>query len=122
ASYEPIDVSRFIDIAPDELSGTVKGNVKADIPLTRDVVPKTVDWNVALSYEDLAIARPVEGQKVREATGKIVVNPGKAVIAANARLNDLPAMLHLVDPQGSNKDARVRRISADMDDKARYAI
>ena len=122
ASYDPIDVSRFVELKPQDLSGTVSGAVAADIPLQRDVAPQTLGWRVELAYDGLGIARPFEGQTVSEATGTIVVDPGKAVIAARARLNDLPAELRLVEPLGGSGEPRQRHIALEMDDKARRAV
>ncbi|RIK86847.1 MAG: hypothetical protein DCC69_05985 [Hyphomicrobiales bacterium] len=122
ASYDPIDVSRFVDLKPQDLSGKVSGAVAADIPLHRDIAPETLGWRVELAYDDLAVARPFEGQKVSDATGTIVVDPGKAVIEARARLNDLPAELRLVEPLGRSGQERQRHIAIETDDKARRAI
>jgi hypothetical protein len=58
ATYDPIDVSRYIDLNPDELSGKVSGKVLADIPLQRDIPIDTLDWHVDLAYDGLALARP----------------------------------------------------------------
>ncbi|MEO3387387.1 DUF3971 domain-containing protein [Mesorhizobium sp. CAU 1741] len=122
ASYDPIDVGRFIDLDPDDLSGDVEGTVVADIPLQRGIPIESLDWRVDLSYRDLAIARPFEGQMVSAATGTIALDPKKAVIDADARLNGAPSTLNLVEPLGRSDVARQREIAIQMDDKARGEI
>jgi hypothetical protein len=122
ASYDPIDVGRFIDLKPDDLGGKVEGNVVADIPLQRGVALDRLGWKVALAYEELAIARPFEGQAVTAANGTIVVDPQRAVIEAKAELNGLPATLSLVEPLGAGADPRRRHIAVELDDKARAAF
>ena len=123
ASYDPINVERYLRMAPDELSGTVTGSVKADIPLRRTGgTVDGLDWQVALDYADLSLAQPLEGQQIAGATGSITVDPGKAVIKTSARLNGSPATIELVEPLGGSAVQRTRRITMTMDDKARHAL
>lgn len=122
ASYDPIDVGRFIDLVPDDISGMVTGKVFADIPLQRGIPIESLDWRVDLSYRDLALARPFQGQMVTAATGSIVVDPQKAVIEAAAHLNGAPATLRLVEPLGQSAVERERRIALRMDDRARRGV
>ena len=122
ASYDPIDVGRFIDVKPDDLDGKVAGNVVADIPLQSGVPLDTLGWKVELAYEALALARAFEGQAVTAANGTIVVDPRRAVIEAKADLNGLPATLSLLEPLGAGTDQRKRHVAIELDDKARAAF
>ena len=122
ASYDPIDVDRFIDLKPDDLAGDVSGRVFADIPLQRDIPAESLDWRVALDYEDLSIAQPFEGQLVTEAEGSIEVDPTRAAIDATARLNGAPAEIAMVEPLGRSEIERQRDITLELDDEARRAI
>jgi hypothetical protein len=122
ASYEPIDVGRYIDVKPDELEGTVEGVVHADIPLQANIPAETLDWQVDLAYQDLTLARPFEGQVVSEANGTIKVDPTRAAIDATAKLNGAAATIHMVEPLGDGGVARERRISLELDDRAREAL
>jgi hypothetical protein len=122
ASYDPINVDRFIDIQPDEIEGKVSGLVIADIPLQRNISAENLAWRVELSYTDLDLAKPFEGQVVSDAVGTIKVDPRSAVIDAKARLNGAPATLSLVEPLGQSTVARARRVALQLDDKARNAI
>lgn len=122
ASYDPIDVGRFIDLNPEDITGAVEGKVAADIPLKRGDKAVSLGWRVELAYDRLAMARPFEGQKVSDATGTIVVDPQRAVIEAKARLNELPATLRLVEPLGGDKQGRERQVSFEMDDRTRSGL
>ena len=122
ASYDPVDVGRFIDLKPDELTGDVEGVVHADVPLQRDIPAESLDWQVNLAYSGLSLSRPFEGQTVADANGSILVNPTRAAIEARARLNGAPASIQMVEPLGSSPVSRERRISLQLDDKARQAL
>lgn len=122
ASYEPINAMRHVGILPEELTGDVTGNVKADIPLTRGIDTDTLDWKVALDYEGLAVAKPLDGQKLTEADGNITVTPDKAVIAAKGKLNGVPAELDLVEPLRKDGVDKQRNVQLVLDDKTRNAM
>jgi len=122
ASYEPINAMRRVGILPEELSGTVTGNVKADIPLQAGVDSDRLGWLVALDYQGLSLAKPVDGQTVTAADGSIVVDPDKAVIKAGARLNGIPAEIDLVEPLAPEGPPRSRKVALVIDDKAREAF
>jgi len=119
ASYEPINAMRHVGISPDDLSGTVTGHVKADIPLQSGVDTSKLDWLVSLDYKDLSLAKPFEGQTVTDADGSIEVGPDKAVISADAKLNGIPAELDLVEPLRDDGPPRSRKVALVLDDKTR---
>ncbi|WP_159585856.1 DUF3971 domain-containing protein [Chelativorans xinjiangense] len=119
ASYEPIDASRFHDIAPGDLDGGASGHISADIPLQAGIPAKDLDWRVALDYEDLSIAKPFEGQEVTKANGSLLVQPDKAEFSAEAELNAVPARLRILEPLGGSQVERVRHVELQMDDAAR---
>ncbi|WP_378942841.1 DUF3971 domain-containing protein [Mesorhizobium sp. ANAO-SY3R2] len=122
ASYEPINAMRHVGIQPEELSGDVTGNVKADIPLTKGIDTDKLDWTVELNYEGLSVAKPFDGQKLSDADGTITVTPGKAVIGASGKLNGVPAELDLVEPLRDKEIAKERNVQFVLDDKARNAL
>ncbi|PDQ17364.1 hypothetical protein CN311_30455 [Mesorhizobium sanjuanii] len=119
ASYEPINAMRHVGLLPDDLSGTVTGHVKADIPLQSGVDTSKLDWLVALDYKDLSLAKPFEGQTVTNADGSITVEPDKAVISAKALLNGLPAELDLIEPLTDDGPPPGRKVAMVLDDKMR---
>ncbi len=123
ARYDPIDVSRFFDLAPEDISGRVNGTIHAEIPFQRDTNIADLDWLVDLSYEKLALAKPFDGQNVSDADGTVVVDPQKAVIRTDAKLNGAAASVHLVEPlRRDSSIRRERRIALQMDDATRNAL
>ncbi|RUW61731.1 DUF3971 domain-containing protein [Mesorhizobium sp. M7A.F.Ca.US.008.03.1.1] len=121
ASYEPINAMRHVGILPEELSGSVTGHVKADIPLQSGVDSSKLDWLVSLDYSGMSLAKPFEGQIVTDADGSITVDPEKAVISAKALLNGIPAELDLIEPLRDDGPARSRKVALVLDDKIRAA-
>lgn len=123
ASYEPINAMRHVGMLPEEFTtGTVKGHVKADIPLQNGIDADTLDWLVALDYQNLAVAKPFDGQTVTEANGTITIDPAKAVIGAKAKLNGAPAEIALIEPLNDRGLERERNIAVVLNDKAREAL
>jgi hypothetical protein len=121
ASYEPINAMRHVGFLPEDLSGSVTGHVKADIPLQSGVDTSKLDWLVSLDYTGLSLAKPFEGQTVTDADGSITVDPEKAVISAKASLNGIPAELDLIEPLEDSGPARSRKVALVLDDKVRAA-
>ncbi|UCI05401.1 DUF3971 domain-containing protein [Mesorhizobium sp. B1-1-8] len=121
ASYEPINAMRHVGLAPEDLTGTVTGHVRADIPLTAGVDTSKLDWLVALDYKDLSLAKPFDDQTVTDADGSITVGPEQAVISAQAKLNGMPAELDLVEPLRDDGPPRSRKVALVLDDKTRNA-
>lgn len=120
ASYEPISAMRYVGMNPEDFSGHVTGNVKADIPLQSGADVSKLNWLVALDYTDLGLQREFDGQNVSGANGSIVVDPDKATITANATLNGIPAEISLVEPlKPGESDARSRKVALILDDKLR---
>ncbi|QKC97257.1 YhdP family protein [Mesorhizobium sp. NZP2298] len=121
ASYEPINAMRHVGFLPEDLSGSVAGHVRADIPLQSGVDTSKLDWLVSLDYTGLSLAKPFEGQTVTDADGSITVDPVKAVISAKASLNNIPAELDLVEPLADDGPPRSRKVALVLDDKIRAA-
>ncbi|WP_309085416.1 DUF3971 domain-containing protein [Chelativorans sp.] len=119
ASYRPIDLSRYYKLAPADVSGTMRGHITADIPLQADIPAKDLNWRVALDYEGLSLAKPFDGQHVTEAKGNLLIEPSRAEFSAQAKLNAVPASLHIVEPLGGAATERVRHIELKMDDASR---
>ncbi len=122
ASYRPIDAMRHLQLRPEDFSGQASGNVRADIPLRNDFPLEHLDWEVDLTYDNLSIAKPFEGQEVAQAKGSIKVDPQRAVIEASARLNGVPAEIKLTEPLGENGPPRDRDVSLVLDEAARAKI
>lgn len=122
ASYDPIDGLRRTGMTAGDFSGDMSGHVSAQIPLVGDVDPATLNWGASLDYSDLALAEPIEDQLVTEAKGNITLDPQKAVIKAEAKLNGAPAEIAVTEPLRAGAVKPSRDISIDLDDEARNEI
>jgi hypothetical protein len=122
ASYDPINAMRRLGMKPDDFSGDVSGHVTAKISLSSEVPTETLPWKVSLDYSDLAISKPLDGQMINSADGTITVEPDRAIIDAKAKLNGIPAKIEMTQPIGDNGPPRSRKITLDLDDKARDAL
>ncbi|MFC5385769.1 DUF3971 domain-containing protein [Aquamicrobium segne] len=122
ASYKPIDAMRYVGLEPEDFTGQVRGNVKADIPLQSGVETSSLEWLVALEYEGLALKKAFDGQNVTNANGSIVVDPGKATIIATARLNEIPAEVSLIEPFKASDVARSRKVTLTLDEDLRNRL
>ncbi|WP_292895815.1 YhdP family protein [Nitratireductor sp.] len=122
ASYEPIDVSDKIDLAPQDVTGDVTGHVVADIPLSDGILREDLGWQATLEYKNLSITKPFDGQMVADANGVLIVEPGRADISASATLNGVPARLELVEPIGESGLKRSRKIELTLDDRMRNKV
>nr|WP_210317352.1 DUF3971 domain-containing protein [Oryzicola mucosus] len=121
-SYDPINAMRKVGFLPEDLSGTVKGHVRADIPLAKGIDSSTLDWLVTLDYTDLSIAKPFSGQTLTEADGTINVSPQQAVISAKGLLNGIPAEIALTEPLRPDQPARNLEVTLNLDDRSRNAL
>ncbi|MCV0396522.1 MAG: hypothetical protein K5872_13230 [Rhizobiaceae bacterium] len=119
ANYEPISALRQLELKPDDFSGEVEGRVKADVPLRRDIPVSSLDWLVEMTYRDLAVAQPFEGQMVTDAAGSIRIDPMAVELSGDAKLNGVPATLKIVQPLGGSAVQPVRDIALVLDDAAR---
>jgi hypothetical protein len=122
ASYDPINAMRHLDMKPEDFSGDVSGHVTAQIPISREVLMRDLDWKVSLSYKGLDVAKSFDGQTVTDADGTITVEPDRAIVDARGRLNGIPADIDLVEPLGRDGPERQRKIVLDLDDKTRDSI
>jgi len=122
ATYDPIDISRFIDLPPQDLSGHVTGKVTATIPLQDGIAADHLKWRVALDYQNLSIAKPFDGQTVSAANGSIVAEPSSAIIEAKARINGALSEISMFEPLGADRSGRKRNFRIELDDEAREEL
>lgn len=109
AGYDPINLSRYLPISPDGISGTASGRVLASIPLDDSISSDDLDWHLQLDYEGLSLAEPYEGQRIEDAKGTIVADPEQADFVAEAKLNGIRGELTLSEPLGEDKSNRKRQ-------------
>ncbi|MBO6901981.1 MAG: hypothetical protein JJ864_11605 [Rhizobiaceae bacterium] len=109
ASYDPINLTDYLPIEPDDLSGTAKGRILAGIPLEEGTEVGDLEWHLQLDYEGLTLAEPYEGQRIEDAKGTIVADRERADVVAETFLNGIRGELTLSEPMGVDKSGRQRR-------------
>jgi len=122
ATLEPINAGRFMKVPPADMAGKVTGHVIADIPVVKGIDPKSLEWDVALDYSGLSLGKPISGQLLTDADGKLTVDPSQATISASGRLNGIPATIRMVEPLRPDGPARDSDIELVLDDAARRKV
>lgn len=122
ASRKPIDAGEKLGIGPDKFTGNVKGRVKAAIPLEDDVKVTEIDWSVALDFDNLAIDKEFDGQKLTAAAGTITIDPRAARISARGKLNGTDAKLAIVEPIGPGGPKASQDVTLDLSAKSLAAM
>lgn len=119
AAMKPLDAMRYTGLQPEELSGEIWGNARADIALGDNVDRSKLGWNVELAFDKLALAKPFSGQRVTEGAGTASIDRNRAIISGKAQLNGIPADVELVEPIGDEALKRSRKVTLKLDDAAR---
>src|SRR5690606_7471640 len=118
---KPINAS-FLDLTPADRSGLVTGHISADIPLHEGIPAENLGWNVELAFDNLALAKPLEGQEISNATGTMLLDRSRAEITGTANLNGVPAELELLEPLGQSGVERRRKIELQLPDEDRERL
>lgn len=122
ASYEPIGATRYLDLAPNDVSGDVTGHISTDIPLQDSIPRDLLSWHVVLDFKGLSVSKPFDGQKVTDAEGKLIVRPDSADVKAEGRLNGVPARFDIIEPLGRSSVEGQREVVLEMNDAARERL
>lgn len=120
-SFKPIQALRAVDLKPEDLSGEVKGRATIRLGLVPDQLPPAPVWNAEVELSDVDMAKPFDGRKIEELTGRLAVDPEKAVLDAKARIDDVPMEVDLTEPvrRGEGEVARERVVTATLDNATR---
>lgn len=120
-TFKPIAVLDRTGFQPSDFSGDVKATVKARFGIIRDQNPPPPDWKVHLDLDDVDLGKPVEGRKITGLEGTLDLDPQRAVLEADGKIDAVPASIHMVEPivKGSGVK-REQQISATIgEDQAR---
>lgn len=120
--YKPINAQRYVDFGPDDVSGTVSSHIEVHFPITADAPEGSTNWSADMDFENLSIAKPLDGQSVSDAKGTLKVTQDSATVDAKAKLNGIPAKVTLFEPFNDDGARRQRTVSLELDDKAREKI
>lgn len=121
AAMEPINALRRLSFGAEDVSGTAKGHIDAEIPLVSGMDLSSLEWKVDLDFKGLGIDKPFDGQTLSSADGRLSIVPAEMTLNANGMLNGIPAKIDLAVPLRG--DGKVRRdIELVLDDAARRKI
>ncbi len=84
--------------APGDFSGPVKANVRARFGLVRDQSPPPPQWTADIDLLGVDLKTPIAGRTITEVEGNLVVNPVRADLTAEARIDGVPLDVVLVEP------------------------
>ncbi|MFC4626193.1 RNA-binding protein [Daeguia caeni] len=120
AGYKPIDIRNSVPFSPSDISGEVNGHVKVAFSVTRNPPPGTLKWSADFAFKDVDIGKPVGGSLVADASGTIKVDQSAAFIAADAKLDGIPARVTITEPINlSGAVKRDQKVTLSLDNKAR---
>ncbi|MCL7997625.1 AsmA family protein [Brucella sp. 21LCYQ03] len=123
AGKKPIDVLKNVPFTPEDLTGSVKAQVKVGFAVSKGAPPGTLTWDADIGFTDLAILKPVGGSTVSDANGSIKVDQLVAVITADAKLDGIPAKITMTEPVDRSGPAkRDQKIKIELDDNARNKL
>lgn len=123
AGKKPIDVLKNVPFKPEDLTGNVKAHVKVGFAVSKGAPPGTLSWDADIGFINLAISKPVGGSMVTDANGSIKVDQSVALIAADAKLDGVPAKIMMTEPVDRSGPAkRDQKIKIELDDNARNKL
>jgi hypothetical protein len=121
-SFRPISAKRFRDYEPEELSGSVDARVTMRFALNPDENTPPPDWDVELDLQNASLSTPFEGRLLSELTGRVAIDPRRADIDVDGRIDGLPAHIVMVQPfEGGDVQAE-REIVLELSDEDRAKI
>lgn len=119
---KPINISRHLPFTPADIKGDVSSQVKVSFAVNKDAPDGTYTWKADIDFKGLDIAKPIDGQLISQADGKILVDPKAANITATALLNNMPAKISMVEPVEDKTVLKQQLVELTVSDKARAAL
>ncbi|TPW26817.1 YhdP family protein [Pararhizobium mangrovi] len=122
-SYEPIDALKRTDFSAKDFSGDVVSRVHARFGLIRDQNPPPPDWHVEATLNGVDLAQKVDGRAFTDLDGSLTVDPDKAVLDADARIDGIPMHVALTRPLGTDSPVeRAQVVTASLGTAAQKAL
>ncbi len=118
-AFKPINGLKSLPFGPDDIKGNVKSHVLVTFPVTRHSPPGSLKWSADMQLSNISIGKKIDGQKVDNANGSLIVTQSEARIDADAELNGVPAEIRLFEPLGENTAQREQKVTLKLDDKTR---
>ncbi|MGB8817459.1 MAG: AsmA-like C-terminal domain-containing protein [Rhizobiaceae bacterium] len=122
ANREPLNALDKAPVVAADLSGQGKARIATSFALRKAAdSPETV-WKASVDFENLAIAKDFNGQKLTDAKGRLDVDQSTAVFEATGNLNGIPADIKVSEPIGGSGGKREVSAKMRLDDNARNLI
>ena len=120
-----VPISERVDLGfdPAGLSGRARAEIRLELPLIKDVKAEQMTYVGSIDFEDLAIAEPVDGRRIRK--GDILVNiaEGSVTVIGTAEIDGVAATVDLVRPlEGDGEAAGVVSLDLDAAARARFGF
>lgn len=117
ATYRPI---RFLDrtgLAPGDVAGNVRADVRARFGLGAGNSVKP-EWKASLALNDVDLMKPYQGRRITNLDGSLAIDPAQAVLTAKGKLDGAPMDLSATEPldEGSSIE-RKRDVSVALADE-----
>lgn len=122
-SYRPINALERTPYKPEDFEGPVTSNLDVTFGLVQQQNPPKPDWNVELDLGGVSVGPRIDGVKVTDAQGKMLVDPEKIVFDTDASLDGITGHLDFTEPLDLSKGVEADRVvHLIMDNKDRAQI
>lgn len=118
----PINIARHLPFEAADIKGDVNSRVQVEFAVNKDAPEGSYTWAADIDFKALDIAKPIDGQLISQADGKIKVDPKSANITATALLNNLPAKITMVEPVEDKTVLSQQHVELTLNDKARASL
>lgn len=113
-SYKPIDAMAKLPFAPADLKGKLTADVSAVFGLNPSQDPPRPVWDVALALEGVDIAKPIEGRKIENITGRMKIDNAVAALDGKADIDGMGFDVKLSQPLTGDTTARQWEAKGDL--------
>jgi Protein of unknown function/AsmA-like C-terminal region len=122
ASKKPINAFQGQDISPEDLSGDAKAKATFQLKLVRPgKKAPPPDYQVSVVINDLAVSKPISGQKISKASGTIKADNNEVNVRLDAELSGIPAKIIIIEKPGA-PEKRTQEIVLTLNDALRDKV
>jgi hypothetical protein len=119
AAQKPINAFQGQEISPSDLSGTAEANGTISLKLVpRGEKVPVPDYQVTVDLKNIATSKPVQGQKISNASGTVKANNIQTDVRVDAEIGGLPAKIIISEPRGA-PEKRTQDIVLTLNDAVR---